>query len=141
MAEFLAGLLEHRIPQLYGLVIGRPIIAVVPWGKLARLDIAAGLAASVGLAEQRWPVLDGAGEESDMYEIERVVWPGPPLGRIVDLEFDVGRHPDWLLVGISSSSIGNTSSVEESTCIGDRSVPITSTLGCSSPKSLSKVLL
>lgn len=62
---------------------------------LGDFDAAAGLAAVVGLGEERGPILDCAGEGAGVDKVELVLGTCPVLGCIVNLELDVGRDPEF----------------------------------------------
>lgn len=98
VTKSLPALLEDGVPRLdHILAVGSSIVAVVAGVKLARLDVAAGLAASVRLAEHRGPILESPVEEAHVDEVEGVWLPSPGLTGVVNLELDVWRYPGRLI--------------------------------------------
>jgi hypothetical protein len=78
---------------------------------LGDFNVAAGLAAVIGLGEERGPVLDCASKGAGVDKVKLVLRICPFLGCIINLEFDVGRNPEIRLacswtVRMRGSTIG-----------------------------------
>ena len=81
------------------------------------------------LPQQLWPVSDATSQTTRMDEIERVWRQGPFLSRIINLETNIWRHLWDRLTEVGRKDYPHT----QLGCIGERSVPMISAEGNSSP--------